>query len=211
MGHSISKAAELHKLFAHEDKTTKKIYQSAFTQFNEDVKAFYGDAPRFAEKSILFDLDKAALKIKVQISKAEKDEQLKDKIQSTKQFLKAQKELLKIKNQIVIEKNLKYKEDKEKIDALKLQELGLLKQTLFFTAKIDGEKSSPELLKSIKKQAEEKVEKNHKKNEGNNNSNDDSKSNKGKGNSGKGSDNSGKGNSGKDNSGKSNSGKAKGK
>ena len=42
------------------------------------------------------------------------------------------------------------------------------------------------LLKSIKKWAEEEVEENHKKNDGNNNSNDDGKSNKGKGNSGKG-------------------------
>jgi len=207
--HSISKAAELHELFAHEDKMTKKLFQSAFTQFNKDVKAYYGDTPVFAEKSILYDLDKAALKIQMQISKAEKDEQLKNKIQSTRQFLNAQEELQKIKNQIFWEKQKYDKQDEEKLEDLKLHELDLLKKTILFTAKVNGEKVSPELIKSIKKQSEEEVEKNHKKNDGNNNSNDEGKSNKGKGNNGKGSDNNGKGNSG--NSGKGNSGKGKGK
>jgi len=207
--HSISKAAELHELFAHEDKMTKKLFQSAFTQFNKDVKAYYGDDLVVSEKSILYDLDKAALKIQLQISKAEKDEQLKNKIQSTRQFLNAQEELQKIKNQIDIENHWKFKQDKETLEALKLHELDLQKKTLLFTAKVNGEKVSPELIKSIKKGAEEKVEENHKKNDGNNNSNDEGKSNKGKGNNGKGSDNNGKGNSG--NSGKGNSGKGKGK
>jgi hypothetical protein len=154
----------------------------------------------------------------LQISKAEKDEQLKNKIQSTKQFLNAQEELQKIKNLIDIENHWKFKQDKETLEDLKLHELDLQKKTLLFTAKVNGEKVSQELIKSIKKWAEEKVQENHKKNDGNNNSNDDDKSNKGKGNSGKGSDNSGKGNSGKgnsgkgsDNSGKGNSGKGKGK
>jgi len=204
---SISQAAELHELFAHEDKMTKKLFQSAFTQFNKDVKAYYGETQAVSEKILLNELDKTAIKIQIQISKAEKAEQVKNKIQSAIQFVNAQEELQKIKNQIGIEK-LKFKEDNETLEALKLNELHLLKKTLFFTAKIDGEKVSPELLKSIKKQAEEEVEVNHKKNDGNNNSNDDGKSNKGKGNSGKGGGNSGKGS---DNSGKGNSGKGKGK
>jgi len=210
--HSISKAAELHELFAHEDKMTKKLFQSAFTQFNKDVKAYYGDTQAVSEKTLLNELDKTAIKIQIQIIKAEKAEQVKNKIQSSIQFVNAQEEFQKIKNQIGIEK-LKFEEDNETLEDLKVYELHLLKKTLFFTAKIDGEKVSSELLKSIKKQAEEEVEENHKKNDGNNNSNDDGKSNKGKGNSGNGGGNSGKGsdNSGKGNSGKGNSGKGKGK
>jgi len=218
-GQSISKAAKLHKLFAHEDKMTKKLFQSAFTQFNKDVKAFYGETQEVSEKILLNELDKTAIKIQIQVSKAEKADQVKNKIQSAIQFVNAQEELQKIKNQIGIEK-LKFEEGNETLEALKLHELHLLKQTLFFTAKIDGEKISQELLKSIKNGAEEEVEENHKKNDGNNNSNGNGNGNgnsgngnsdgKGNsGNSGKGSDNSGKGNSG--NSGKGNSGKGKGK
>jgi parallel beta-helix repeat protein len=218
-GESISKAAKLHQLFAHEDKTTKKLFQTAFTQFNHDVKAYYGDTQEVSGKSILNDLDKAALKIKMQISKAEKDEQVKNKIQSAVQFVNTQKELNKIKNQIGLEK-LKFENDNETLEDLKLKELHLLKKTLLFTAKMDGKKVSPELFKSIKKQANVEVEENHQKNDGNNNSNDDSKSNNGKGNSGKGSDKSSKGNSGNNGNGNSgkgnsvnngNSGKGKGK
>ncbi|MFB5631520.1 MAG: hypothetical protein ACE5RN_08015, partial [Nitrosopumilaceae archaeon] len=209
VSHSISQAADLHKLFADEDKTTKKLFQSAFTQFNKDVKAYYGENPGFAEKSILNDLGKSALKIQMQIDKAEKDEQVKNKIQATKQFLNAQEELQNIKNQIFWEKQKYDKADAEKLEVLKLHELDLLKKTLHFTAKVKGEKVSPEMIKSIKKTAENEVEKNHKKNDINKKLNDDDKSNKGKENKGK--SNSGKDNNGKGNSGKGNSGKGKNK
>jgi len=207
--YSISQAAQLHKLFTHEDKTTKKAFQSVFNQFNKDVKAFYGDTQVVSEKFILHELDKTALKLQIQISKAEKEEQFKNKIQSAIQFVNAQKELQKIKNQIGIEK-LKFEEDNENLEALKAFEFILLKQTLIFTAKSDGEKITPELLKSIQKWAEEEIEENH--NDGNGNSGDSNaggNSDKGGGNSGKGGGNSGKGggNSGK---GGGNSGKGKG-
>ena len=212
VGNSISKAADLHKLFAHEDKSTKKLFQSAFAQFSEDVKEYYGDDLGFAEKFIIRDLDKAALKLQNQIDKDEIEDELKNKIQLAKQYLNAKEELKKIQQEIVFEKTLKSKEDKEKIDALKLQELHLLKKTLFVNEKYDGEKSSPQLLKSIKEKADEKV-KDDKKNQGKNDSNGNSKDNKGKGNS-KGNDNGNKGKSGNDkkgNSGKSNNGKSKDK
>jgi len=223
VGNMISEAAQLHKLFTHEDKTTKKAFQSVFTQFNKDVKAFYGDTQVVSEKIILHELDKAALKIQIQINKAEKDELIKNKIQSAIQFVNTQKELQKIKNQIGIEK-LKFEADNKKLEALKAFELSLLQQTLIFMAKSDGKEITPELLKDIQKWADEKVEENH--NDGNGNSGDNNAGgNSGKGsgnggkdggNGGKGGGNSGKGsgNGGKDggNSGKGggNSGKGKG-
>jgi len=154
---SISEAAQLHKLFVHEDKTTKKAFKSVFNQFNNDVKAFYVDTQVVSEKFILHELDKAAIKIQIQINKAEKDEQIRNKMQSAIQFVNSQEELQKIKNQIGIEK-LKFEADNKRLEALEVFELNLLKQTLFFTAKIDDEKVSPELLKSIKKWADEKEE-----------------------------------------------------
>ena len=137
----------------------------------------------------------------MQINKAEKKEQIKNKIQSTIQFVTAQEELQKIKNQIAIEK-LKFNSDNKRLEALEGFEFSLLKQTLIFTAKADGEKITPELLKDIQKWAEE----NH--NDGNGNSGDSNAGgNSGDSNAG---DNSGKGSS---NSGQggSNSGKGKGK
>ncbi len=207
--YSISQAAQLHELFTHEDKTIKKAFQSVFNQFNKDVKAFYGDTQVVSEKFILHELDKTALKLQIQISKAEKEEQITNKIQSTIQFVIAQEKLQKIKNQIGIEK-LKFEEDNENLETLKLFEFDLLKQTLIFTAKSNGEKITPDLLKSINKWAEEKVEENH--NDGNGNGDDSNaggNSGKGGGNSGKGGGNSGKGggNSGK---GGGNSGKGRG-
>ena len=88
------------------------------------------------------------------------------------------------------------------------------KKTLLFDEKMNGEKVSSELFKSIKKSAENKVEQNHKKNDGNGNAEDDSKSNKGKGSDGKNNSekgNNGKGKNDKNNSGKSNNGKGKSK
>jgi len=141
----------------------------------------------------------------LQINKAEKKEQIKNKIQSAIQFVNAQEELQKIKNQIGIEK-LKFESDNKRLEALEAFEFSLLKQTLFFTAKADGEKITPELLVDIQKWADEKVEENRKKNDGNNNSNDNNgKSNKGKGNSG-GNNGNGNGNSGNGNSGNSGNG-----
>ena len=205
VGEAISQAAQLHELFTYEDKTTKKAFQSAFKQFNKDVKAFYGKTQAVSEKIILHELDKAAIKIQIQINKAEKDEQIINKIQSAIQFVKTQEKLQKIKNQIGIEK-LKFESDNKRLEALKVFELNLLKQTLIFTAKSDGEKITPELLKDIQKWADEKVEENHENNsgkgnsdngegnsEGNGNHNSNGNSGKGGGNSGKGGGNSGKG------------------
>ena len=147
--------------------------------------------------------------MQIQILKAEKKEAIEDKKQATIQFVNAQKELNKIKNQIALE-NLKLEGDNNNLEILKLFELDLLKQTLFFTAQVDGEKVSPELLRDIKNWAEGEIENNHKKNDGNNgntgsNGKSDSKGNKGNsGNSG--SSNSGNsGSSNSENSGSSNS------
>ncbi len=199
--HSISQAAQLHILFEHEEKYVKKAFQSAFKQFNIEAKAYYGDTQVVSEKFLLHELDKTELKLQLQINKAEKKEQIKNKIQSAIQFVNAQEKLQKIKNQIAIEK-LKFESDNKRLEALEGFEFSLLKQTLIFTAKSDGEEITPELLKSIQKWAEE----NH--NDGNGNSGDSNAggnsgdSNAG-GNSGKGSSNSGQGGS--------NSGKGKGK
>jgi parallel beta-helix repeat protein len=154
LGNMISEAAQLHELFVNEDKTIKKAFQSAFKQFNKDVKAYYGDTQAVSETKLLNKLDKTALKIQIQISKAEKEEQTKNKIQSAIQFVNAQEELQKIKNQIGIEK-YQYKTDNERLESLKAFELDLLKHTLFFTAKADGEEITHELLKDIQNWADE--------------------------------------------------------
>ena len=159
VGDMISEAAQLHKLFEYEDKSIKEAFQSAFKQFNKDVKAYYGDTQAVSETKLLHELDKTALKIQLQINKAEKEEQIKDKIQSAIQFTNAQEELQKIKNQIGLEKH-HHETDNERLEALEAFELNLLKQTLFFTAKADGEDVSPELLESINEWAEEEIEEN---------------------------------------------------
>ncbi|MFB5611508.1 MAG: NosD domain-containing protein, partial [Nitrosopumilaceae archaeon] len=165
---SISEAAELHKLFVNEDKVIKQAFQSAFKQFNKDVKAYYGNTQVVSEKVLLHELDKTLLKIQIQINQAEKEEQVQDKIQSVIQFVNTQNELQKVKNQIALEK-LKFEDDSEELNELKLFELELLKQTLFFTAKIDGDKISPDLLRTINEWAENEIAEQHKKNDGNNN------------------------------------------
>ena len=205
VGHSVSEAAAAHMLLAHEDMETKKLFQAAFLQFAKDVKNHYGAELGVSEKSSLKELDKMGLKLKTEILKVENDDVIKNKMQSSIHYINAQEKLIKIKNQIGIEK-LKFKAVNEKLDELMIGELALEKKTLLFNAKMNGETISSELFKSIKKSAEQKVEENHKKNDGNGNS-DDGNSNKGKGNSGK--DNSGKGKSDKDkgNSGKANNGK----
>jgi hypothetical protein len=192
----ILQAAELYKLFVDEDKTIIEAFQSAFDQFIEDVKAYYGDTQAVSETKLLHELDKTELKMQLQIQKAEKKEQIENKKQATIQFVNAQKELNKIKNQIALAQ-LQLDGDDENLEILKSFELNLLKQTLFFTAQVDGESVSPQLLRSINDWAESEIQNYHKKNDGNGNSNgNDDKSNKGKGNSG----NSGNGNSGNDNS-----------
>jgi len=166
LGNMISEAAQLHELFVNEDKTIKEAFQSAFKQFNREVKAYYGDTQAVSETKLLHELDKTALKIQIQISQAEKEEQTKNQIQSAIQFVTAQEELQKIKNQIGIEK-YQYKTDNKRLEALETFELDLLKQTLFFTAKADGETITPQLLKDIQKWADEKEQN---RNDGNGNS-----------------------------------------
>jgi len=165
--YSISQAAELHILFAHEDKIIKQAFQSAFKQFNKEAKAYYGDTQAVSETKLLRELDKTELKMQLQIQKAEKKEQIENKKQATIQFVNTQKELQKIKNQIAIAK-LQLDGDNENLEILKSFELNLLKQTLFFTAQVDGEKVSPQLLNSINDWAKSEIENNHKKNDGNN-------------------------------------------
>ncbi|HEU04669.1 MAG TPA: hypothetical protein ENH95_06115 [Nitrosopumilus sp.] len=212
VGDLILQAADLYKLFEYEDINIKLAFQSVFNQFIKDVEAFYGDTLTVSEKFILHELNKAAIKMQIQINKAENEEQLQNKIQSTIQFVNAQEQLQKIKNQIGIEKN-RFVMDNERLEDLKLFELDLLKQTLLFTAKIDGETITPKLLKDIETWAEEKIKENHKKNDGNGNSNDDDdgKSNKGKSNSGKGKGDNGNSGKGGGNSGKGGGNSGKGK
>ncbi|KKM91093.1 hypothetical protein LCGC14_1232050 [marine sediment metagenome] len=212
VGDLILQAADLYKLFEYEDINIKLAFQSVFNQFIKDVEAFYGDTLTVSEKFILHELNKAAIKMQIQINKAENEEQLQNKIQSTIQFVNAQEQLQKIKNQIGIEKN-RFVMDNERLEDLKLFELDLLKQTLLFTAKIDGETITPKLLKDIETWAEEKIKENHKKNDGNGNSNDDDdgKSNKGKSNSGNGNGDNGNSGKGGGNSGKGGGNSGKGK
>lgn len=205
VGPAVSQAAQLHKWFAHEDKSIKKEFQMEFKQFIKDVKSILKGGQGVAEKDAINELEKTELKIKMQIEKDEKEEKIKDKIKTAIQLHDIKVELQNIKNQIAIEK-LKFKNDNKELESLKEIELELLKQTLIFEAKSNNEKITPELIKSIEKKATEKVKENHNDNSGKGNSNNGKGNDKdnNKSNNGKGSDK-------KSDKSKGNSGKSKGK
>jgi len=200
LGSEISQAAQLHKLFAHEDKDVKKEFQAKFHEFRKALKEILGIGQGAEEKSLINELEKTALKIKMQNDKDDRGEQITNKVKTAIELHDTKVELQKIKNQIALEK-LKFKTDNKELESLKGTELELLKQTLIFEAKSNNEKITPELIKSIEKKAVEKVEESHNTNSGKGNSDN------GKGN-GKSSD---KGSDKKSDKSKGNSGKSKGK
>ena len=194
LGSELSQAAQLHKLFAHEDKDVKKAFQAKFHEFRKALKEILGIGQGAEEKSFINEIERTALKIKMQNDKDDQGEQITNKIKTAIELHDTKVELQKIKNQIALQK-LKFKTDNPEFESLKGTELELLKQTLIFKAKSNNEKITPELIKSIEKKAAEKVEESHNGNSGKGNSDNgkgngndkgsDKKSDKSKGNSGK--------------------------
>ena len=197
LGSELSQAAQLHKLFAHEDKEIKKEFQAKFHEFRKALKEILGIGQSAEEKSLLNQIEKADLKIKMQVEKNNRDYKNKNKIQTAIDLHDTKIKLQKIKNQIGIEKS-KFIVDNKELELLKQTELDLLKQSLIFEAKSNNEKITPEKLKSIEKKVTE-VKESHNK-----------KSDKGNSDNGNGKD-SGKGNDKKSEKSKGNNGKSKGK
>lgn len=209
VGPAVSQAAQLHKLFAHEDKEIKKTFQQEFLAFKKEVKRILGIGQGAVEKSVLNELEKSALKMKMQYDKEEEEEKTNAMIDTAIELSQLKETLQTSMNEYIItEKTMKYGTDKDKkLADLKQKNINLMKEMYLADAKHNNKKLDQNEIKQIEQKAIEDVE-----NSGgqkNNNSDNGKDSDNGKGsNNGKGSDKgSDKGNSGK-NSGKGN-GKSK--
>ena len=204
VGPAVSEIAQLHKLFAHEDKEIKKAFQMEFKKFIKDVKAILKVGQGAEQKAALNELEKSELKIKMQIEKDEQDEDTNNKINSAIQLHNTLEDLQEIRNKIAIAK-LNY-DDKELV-MLQDIERELLKNTMIFEEKSNGKKLTIEEIKSIDEKAAKQVQESHSGNSGNGNSGNEKGNGKGSDKSNdKGNDNkSNNSNSNKGNNGKSNS------
>lgn len=209
VGPAVSQAAQLHKLFAHEDKEIKKTFQQEFLAFKKEVKRILGIGQGAVEKSVLNELEKSALKMKMRYDKEEEEEETNAMIDTAIELSQLKETLQTSMNEYIItEKTMKYGTDKDKkLADLKQKNINLMKEMYLAHAKHNNKKLDQNEIKQIEQKAIEDVE-----NSGgqkNNNSDNGKDSDNGKGsNNGKGSDKgSDKGNSGK-NSGKGN-GKSK--
>ena len=174
IGPAISEAAQLHKLFAHEDKETKKEFQEAFLEFIKNVKKEIGKGKGETDRAILNDLGKAAIKISSLIKNDERKDEHKNKIQ-TALNLKIEKESLqKIRNQISMAK-INHDTNNKKFDTLLEDETKILTKVLISEAKSNGEKITIEKIKQISKKSSEISENNHKSNSNNQSSDKNSK------------------------------------
>lgn len=199
VGPAVSQAAQLHKLFAHEDKDIKKAFQEEFLAFKKEVKRILGVGQGAAEKSVLNELEKSALKMKMQYDKEEQEEKTNTKIKTAIELSQLKETLQNSMNEYIItEKTMKYGPDKDKkLAELKEKNIYLMKEMYLADAKHNNKKLDQNEIKQIEQKATEDVE-----NSGgqkNNNSNNGKGSDNDKGsNNGKGSDKgSDKGNSGK--------------
>jgi len=147
---AISEAAQLHELFTYEDKTIKKAFQLEFKQFIKDVKAAQNVGQGAAEKAALNELEKAGLKIKMQIEKDEKREETKNKIQTAIQLHNTLEDLKEIRNKISI---AKLNHDDEKFVKLQDIEKDLLKNSMILKAESNGKKLTSEEIKLIEEDA----------------------------------------------------------
>lgn len=195
LGPAVSQVAQLHKLFAHEDKEIKKDFQKSFLKFIKMIKEKIGQNHSLENKLALNDLGKAEIKIKSEIEKEEKEKEIQNKIALAIE-LKNEKELLQeIRNKIAIAK-INNDVDTPQFEDLKNSEVKHLTKILISEAKSNGVKLTGEEIHEIVKKSSGLDE------------NSDTQSDNGgtKSNNGKGSENNSK--NGSDN--KSN-GKSKGK
>jgi len=194
VGPAVSQAAQLHKDFAHLDKDIKKEFQTAFLAFIKDVKKFLGVGQGVAEKSVLYDLEKSALKIKMQNDKADREKKTKAKIKTAIELSNLKKNFQDSMNEYVItEITMKYSPDKEKkLADLKEKNIKLMKQMLITDAKHNDKKLDPDDIKKIDQKVTEEIKNSGNQKNGKSDNGDKGK-NSDKGNKGKSSDK-GKGN-----------------
>lgn len=212
VGPAVSQAAQLHKLFAHEDKSIKKQFQKEFLAFIKQVKGIAGVGNGAAEKSNLNELYKSGLKIKMQSDKEDEIEMAKEKSNTGKELSILKKTLRNSMNEyVIIDKTMKNGPEKDKLlSDLKEKNINLMKERMLIESKHNDKKLTLDDIKKINQKATElvknpKSEKTDSSDNGNNGKGSDkaSQSNSDKG---KGSDNgksSDKGNKNKSNKGKS--------
>lgn len=194
VGPAVSQAAQWHKDFAHLDKDIKKEFQAAFLAFIKDVKEFLGVGQGVAEKSALYDLEKTALKIKMQNDKADREEKTKAKIKTAIELSNLKETFQDSMSEYVItEKTMKYGPDKEKkLADLKKKNIKLMKEMLIADAKHNDKKLGPDDIKKIDQKVTEAIENSGGQKNGKSDNGDKGKGSD-KGNKGKSSDK-GKGN-----------------
>jgi hypothetical protein len=212
VGPAISQAAQLHQLFAHEDKETKKKFQKLFLDALKKIKENTKNGQGAMEKKILNELGKTAIKINSQIEKDERKEDQKNKVKTAIKLTLEKEELQEIRNQIAMAK-INHDEDTDEFEELVDAERKILKKVLISEAKSKGEKITLEKINEIDEKTSEIVNNNQKtKSEKGNYANDKGNGSNDKSDKGNGSnDKSDKGNNKSDKKSQKSSSKSKGK
>ncbi len=206
VGPAVSQAAQLHKLFAHEDKSIKKEFQKAFLDFIKQVKGIVGVGNGAADKSTFNELYKSGLKVEMQSVKDDKIQKTKIKMQGAIDLSNLKKALRNSINEyVIIDITMKDGPDKDVIlSDLKGKNIKLMKEKMFAESKHNGKALTVDDIKKINQKATENIEnpKGQKTDTSDNgdDGNGSDKGNNGKSNNGKSSD---KGNKSKSNNGKS--------
>ncbi len=162
LGPAVSEAAQLHKLFAHEDKETKKQFQKIFLEFIKTIKEKIGSEQGLGNKSVLNELGKAQIKIKSDIDKDEKEEKIQEKIQLALDLKNEKEKLQEIRNKISLAK-INHDTDNPKYEDLLVDEGKHLENVLIAKAKSNGEGLTEEKINEITEKISE-VKVNHKTN-----------------------------------------------
>jgi hypothetical protein len=206
VGPAVSQAAQLHKLFAHEDKSIKKEFQKAFLDFIKQVKGIVGVGNGAADKSTFNELYKSGHKVEIQSVKDDKIQKTKIKMQGAIDLSNLKKALRNSINEyVIIDTTMKDGPDKDVIlSDLKGKNIKLMKEKMFAESKHNGKALTVDDIKKINQKATENIEnpKGQKTDTSDNgdDGNGSDKGNNGKSNNGKSSD---KGNKSKSNNGKS--------
>ena len=160
VGPAVSQAAQLHKLFAHEDKSIKKEFQQAFLDFIKQVKGIVGVGNGAAEKSTFNELYKSGLKVKIQSIKDDKIEKTKIKMQEAIDLSNLKKTLRNSMSEYVkIDTTMKDGPDKDAIlSDLNGKNIKLMKEMLIADAKHNDKKLGPDDIKKIDQKVTEDME-----------------------------------------------------
>lgn len=162
LGPAVSEAAQLHKLFAHEDKEIKKQFQKIFLEFIKIIKEKIGKEQGLGNKSALNELGKAQIKIQSDIDKEEKEEKIKEKIQLALELKNEKEKLQEIRNKIALAK-INHDTDNPNYEDLLVDEGKHLGNVLIAEAKSNGEGLTEEKINEITEKISE-VKVNHKTN-----------------------------------------------